>query len=130
MSVTIWEVFEARRLAQGLELKSEYNAQEFADQNLAMIGGCGGCAAMLSASHAYPDRGGYWACEGCLQEGYETTEAFWSEQDNRENDEDDDEPVWWCEACGGEVVSQGVLGRREHGCCRACGIAVSREGAE
>ncbi len=32
-----------------------------------------------------------------------------------------------CEACGGEVVSLGVLGRTLHVRCRACGLTEARE---
>ena len=78
--VTIYEIFEARRRAAGLAPKDSYDGQEFADQGLACIGGCWSCEATLAAYNAFPDRCGYWACEGCLQAGYESVEAFEADQ--------------------------------------------------
>lgn len=42
------------------------------------------------------------------------------------DDQVDDEP-WFCESCGGDVYSLGVLGRAEHGRCRGCGLPSRRE---
>lgn len=126
--VTIMEVFEARRAAKGLPRQDSYSAQEFADQGLGMIGGCLSCEATLSADHAYPDRRGYWACEGCLSDGYETVEAFEAaETESVDDDQDDPGDTWFCESCGGDVYSLGVLGRAEHGRCRGCGLSSRRE---
>jgi len=43
--------------------------------------------------------------------------------------EPDDEPSDWgdCALCGGPIYPMGVLGNREHGQCRHCGIEVSRD---
>lgn len=41
-----------------------------------------------------------------------------------------EEPVWECCVCSGPVVIMGVLGRREHGRCRNCGLDQHREAKE
>ncbi len=33
---------------------------------------------------------------------------------------------WTCQACNGPIVPLGVLGTREHGRCRLCGLNHSR----
>lgn len=76
MAITILELFEARRAVAGLAPQDSYSAQNFADQDLAMIGGCFSCEATLAAFNAYPDKRGYWACSECLQEGYSTVADF------------------------------------------------------
>ena len=37
----------------------------------------------------------------------------------------DDEEPWSCDACGGELISLGTLGNREHFRCRRCGSEQS-----
>lgn len=74
--ITIMDVFEARRRAQGKALGGAYTAQEFEAVGLSMLGGCSGCGEQLAAYNAYPAVNGFWSCQGCLVEGYATVEDF------------------------------------------------------
>jgi len=48
---------------------------DFAAVRLAIMGGCGGCGASISAGNAYPSKGGYWRCEDCIgDQGFSTVE--------------------------------------------------------
>lgn len=43
--------------------------QDFADANLAILGGCQRCGASLAAYNACPSKTGYWLCaSGCIDD--------------------------------------------------------------
>lgn len=88
MAITILDVLHRRRHLKGLPKLETCSEQDFADQNLAMIGGCAGCQATLGAYNAYPQRNGYWSCLECLSAGFESHAEFEAfQRDQLEADE-------------------------------------------
>ena len=83
MSVTIWQVAEARGVQR--DASGAVNGAEFARVDLPIIGGCEVCGATVAAFNAAPSTSGYLRCvRGCIGDlGFATVEAFetWCKED-------------------------------------------------